>query len=164
MKTQSHRLAQAVPVGTITETYWTPQSKTGGVFSFPGLDVIGNAGNNNYFGPSFFNSDLAITKSFHDSREHRRQVPLRCLQRLQPHQPRQSRTATSSAPDHITGAARRIAPATIAHPVSLNSRFAFSSNREEPQPNLRGASAPLFLCANRRSRRPRSADVAQTLH
>ena len=50
--------------GTITKTYWTPQSKTGGVYSFPGLDVIGNAGNNNYFGPSFFNSDLAMSKSF----------------------------------------------------------------------------------------------------
>jgi hypothetical protein len=34
------------------------------VFSFPGLDVIGNAGANNYFGPSFFNTDLSVTKSF----------------------------------------------------------------------------------------------------
>jgi hypothetical protein len=33
------------------------------IFSFPGLDVIGNAGNNNYFGP-FFNTDLALTKAF----------------------------------------------------------------------------------------------------
>jgi hypothetical protein len=50
--------------GTITKTYWTPQSTTGGLFSFPGLDVVGNGGNNNYFGPSFFNTDMALTKSF----------------------------------------------------------------------------------------------------
>jgi len=49
--------------GTITKTFWTPQSP-GGVFSFPGLDKIGNAGNNNYFGPAFFNSDLSLTKAF----------------------------------------------------------------------------------------------------
>ena len=50
--------------GEITRTFWTPQSTTGGVFSFPGLDVIGNAGANNYRGPKFFNTDLAITKAF----------------------------------------------------------------------------------------------------
>jgi hypothetical protein len=47
-----------------TRTFWQPQPTTNGVFSFPGLDVIGNAGNNNYFGPSFFNTDLSLTKSF----------------------------------------------------------------------------------------------------
>ena len=50
--------------GKVTRTYWTPQSPTAGVFSFPGLDVIGNAGANTYRGPSFFNTDLAITKAF----------------------------------------------------------------------------------------------------
>ncbi len=50
--------------GTITKTFWTPQAKSGGVFSFPGLDVVGNAGNNNYYGPSFFNTDLSLDKSF----------------------------------------------------------------------------------------------------
>jgi hypothetical protein len=50
--------------GTITKTFWTPQAKSGGIFSFPGLDKIGNAGNNNYYGPSFFNTDLALTKAF----------------------------------------------------------------------------------------------------
>jgi hypothetical protein len=34
------------------------------IFSFPGLDRVGNAGGNTYFGPSFFNTDLAATKSF----------------------------------------------------------------------------------------------------
>ena len=34
------------------------------IFSFPGLDNIGNAGGNTYFGPSFFNTDLAATKAF----------------------------------------------------------------------------------------------------
>jgi hypothetical protein len=47
-----------------TRTFWQPQPTTNGVFSFPGLDVVGNAGNNNYFGPSFFNTDLSLTKSF----------------------------------------------------------------------------------------------------
>jgi len=49
--------------GKITRTYWTPQSANG-VFSFPGLDKIGNAGANTYTGPSFFNTDLALTKAF----------------------------------------------------------------------------------------------------
>ena len=30
----------------------------------PGFDKIGNAGANTYRGPSFFNSDMAITKAF----------------------------------------------------------------------------------------------------
>jgi hypothetical protein len=47
-----------------TRNYWSPQSKTGGMFSFPGLDVIGNAGNNTYRGPSFFNTDLSLSKQF----------------------------------------------------------------------------------------------------
>lgn len=50
--------------GKLTRTFWTPQPTTGGVFSWPGLDNIGNAGANNYFGPSFFNADLALTKGF----------------------------------------------------------------------------------------------------
>jgi outer membrane receptor protein involved in Fe transport len=49
--------------GTISRSYWTPQPKTGGTFSWPGLDNIGNAGANTYRGPSFFNTDLAITKA-----------------------------------------------------------------------------------------------------
>ena len=47
-----------------TRTLWTPQSATGGVFSWPGLDRIGNAGANTYLGPSFFNDDMAVTKTF----------------------------------------------------------------------------------------------------
>ena len=35
-----------------------------GVFVNPGLDTIGNAGRNTMFGPKFFNTDLAISKSF----------------------------------------------------------------------------------------------------
>jgi len=50
--------------GTGTRSFWTPQSPTGGTFSFPGLDVIGNAGQNTYRGPTFFNTDLGITKAF----------------------------------------------------------------------------------------------------
>jgi len=47
--------------GTVSRDLWTPQPQ---LFSFPGLDVIGNAGANTYRGPSFFNTDLAITKGF----------------------------------------------------------------------------------------------------
>lgn len=35
-----------------------------GVFVNPGLDTIGNVGRNTYFGPTFFNTDMAITKAF----------------------------------------------------------------------------------------------------
>jgi len=35
-----------------------------GIFVNPGLDTIGNVGRNTYFGPGFFNTDLAISKSF----------------------------------------------------------------------------------------------------
>lgn len=47
--------------GTVSRDYFTPQPQ---LFSFPGLDVIGNAGANTYRGPSFFNTDMAITKAF----------------------------------------------------------------------------------------------------
>ena len=51
--------------GTISKTFWMPQVQgQTSLFSFPGLDVIGNAGGNTYKGPSFFSSDAAITKSF----------------------------------------------------------------------------------------------------
>jgi hypothetical protein len=45
-------------------TYFSAQPATGGKFSYPGLDVIGNAGANNYVGPMFWNDDMAITKAF----------------------------------------------------------------------------------------------------
>jgi outer membrane receptor protein involved in Fe transport len=35
-----------------------------GVFVNPGLDTIGNVGRDTYFGPTFFNMDLGITKAF----------------------------------------------------------------------------------------------------
>jgi Carboxypeptidase regulatory-like domain/TonB dependent receptor len=49
-----------------TRTFWNPQPQkpTGGTFSFAGLDNIGNAGNNNYTGPSFFNTDMSLSKTF----------------------------------------------------------------------------------------------------
>jgi hypothetical protein len=50
--------------GTGNRSYFTAQPRQGGMFSWPGLDNIGNAGANNYWGPSFFNTDLAITKTF----------------------------------------------------------------------------------------------------
>ncbi len=49
--------------GTITKTFWDP-SNSSNIFSFPGLDVIGNGGANNYTGPSFFDTDLSLTKAF----------------------------------------------------------------------------------------------------
>jgi len=47
-----------------TRSFFKAQPRSGGIFSWPGLDAIGNAGANNYTGPSFFNADLAATKSF----------------------------------------------------------------------------------------------------
>ena len=55
--------------GTGQRTYYTKQ--TGdltadagtGVFKNPGLDTIGNVGRNTYFGPSFFNDDMGISKT-----------------------------------------------------------------------------------------------------
>ena len=35
-----------------------------GVFVNPGLDTIGNVGRDTYFGPTFFNTDLGLTKAF----------------------------------------------------------------------------------------------------
>jgi hypothetical protein len=53
-------------------SYFTPVAPlvTGGVstpnggFAQPALDQIGNVGRNNYFGPNFINSDMAIQKNF----------------------------------------------------------------------------------------------------
>jgi len=55
-----------VPSGTGVgaRSFWTPQPTSGGTFSFPGLDTIGNAGLNNYMGPHFFSDDAAISKTF----------------------------------------------------------------------------------------------------
>ncbi|MDE3186845.1 MAG: TonB-dependent receptor [Acidobacteriota bacterium] len=56
--------------GTGTRTYYQAQTTNlitdpgTGVFTNPGLDTIGNVKRNTYFGPSFFNDDLAITKAF----------------------------------------------------------------------------------------------------
>ena len=47
-----------------TRSFFDAQPRTGGIFSFPGLDVVGNAGANTYTGPSFFNTDMAISKVF----------------------------------------------------------------------------------------------------
>ena len=47
-----------------TRTFWTAQPTSGGIFSYPGLDVIGNAGPNTYRGPNFYNIDLGLTKAF----------------------------------------------------------------------------------------------------
>ena len=49
--------------GTGTRTFYQEQTLDGGVFSNPGLDTIGNAGNNTYFGPRFFDTDLALAKN-----------------------------------------------------------------------------------------------------
>ena len=47
-----------------TRTLWNPQPYTTSAFGFPGAGVIGNADNNNYTGPTFFNTDLALSKAF----------------------------------------------------------------------------------------------------
>ena len=50
--------------GTGTRTFYQAQTLGGGIFSNPGLDNYGNAGLNTYRGPSFFGTDMAITKAF----------------------------------------------------------------------------------------------------
>lgn len=52
------------PVAHTRNFFGTAQPYTTSLFSFPGLDVIGNAGANTYWGPSFFSSDMAISKNF----------------------------------------------------------------------------------------------------
>ena len=47
--------------GTISRNFWNPNPQ---LFSWPGLDQIGNAGANTYRGPTFFNDDMAISKAF----------------------------------------------------------------------------------------------------
>jgi hypothetical protein len=44
-------------------TFYQPQT-IGSIFTDPGLDNIGNVRRNSYFGPHFFNTDMAIMKSF----------------------------------------------------------------------------------------------------
>ena len=61
MKTGVTNPANNGSSGTISKNFFTSQPQ---LFSFPGLDVIGNAGANTYRGPSFFNTDMNITKTF----------------------------------------------------------------------------------------------------
>ena len=49
---------------TRTRSFTTAQPRSGGIFSFPGLDQIGNAGANTYFGPKFVADDMALSKTF----------------------------------------------------------------------------------------------------
>jgi hypothetical protein len=55
-------LSKSYSSGARRDTFFDASANKS-IFSFPGLDKIGNAGGNTYFGPSFFNSDLAVTKS-----------------------------------------------------------------------------------------------------
>jgi len=48
---------------TFYQAHADSQGNLTGPFSKPGLDTIGNAGRNTYFGPSFFNTDLSINKT-----------------------------------------------------------------------------------------------------
>jgi len=50
--------------GTGTRTFYQAQTLGGGIFSNPGLDNFGNAGLNTYRGPTFFSTDMAVTKAF----------------------------------------------------------------------------------------------------
>jgi hypothetical protein len=47
-----------------TRNFFNAQPRTGGIFSFPGLDQVGNAGQNTYRGPTFFTEDIGVTKAF----------------------------------------------------------------------------------------------------
>jgi outer membrane receptor protein involved in Fe transport len=50
--------------GTGSRSFYNAQTIGGGIFTSPGLDNIGNVGFNTYRGPTFFSTDLAITKAF----------------------------------------------------------------------------------------------------
>jgi Carboxypeptidase regulatory-like domain/TonB dependent receptor len=49
--------------GTLTRSFFTPPG-LGGKFLNPGLDTFGDAGQNTVKGPGFWNTDLALSKSF----------------------------------------------------------------------------------------------------
>jgi len=55
---QSHTRQYFVPVAP-----FGPNGSVSGPFSRPYLDQFGNVGRNNYFGPSFFNTDMALAKN-----------------------------------------------------------------------------------------------------
>jgi Carboxypeptidase regulatory-like domain/TonB dependent receptor-like, beta-barrel len=50
--------------GVGDRTFFTPSPLGQGVFYNPGLGNFGNAGQNTYFGPRFFNEDMSLTKDF----------------------------------------------------------------------------------------------------
>jgi len=55
---------QAGNGGTGTRNFYDKHALGDGTFVNPGLDHFGNAGLNTYRGPSFFTSDMALTKAF----------------------------------------------------------------------------------------------------
>jgi len=59
-------LSSYVPNGTGTgsRTFYQPQTLGGGIFADPGPGNLGNVKFNSYRGPTFFNTDLALTKAF----------------------------------------------------------------------------------------------------
>jgi hypothetical protein len=67
---QSHKMStsltgfKAGSGGTGTRTFYQAHSLGDGTFINPGLDHFGNAGQNTYRGPGYFNDDLALTKAF----------------------------------------------------------------------------------------------------
>jgi outer membrane receptor protein involved in Fe transport len=67
---ESHKMStslsgfQAGSNGVGTRTFYQAHSLGDGTFINPGLDHFGNAGQNTYRGPTFFTSDMAVTKSF----------------------------------------------------------------------------------------------------
>ncbi|MFC5860806.1 carboxypeptidase regulatory-like domain-containing protein [Acidicapsa dinghuensis] len=49
---------------TQTRIFFPAQTIGGGIFSDPGVDNIGNNGRNTYWGPSFWNTDISVQKTF----------------------------------------------------------------------------------------------------
>jgi len=47
-----------------TRTYFPAQVIGGPIFTDPGLDNIGSNGRNTYWGPSFYNADISVQKTF----------------------------------------------------------------------------------------------------
>jgi hypothetical protein len=67
---QSHKMATSLTGftagsgGTGTRTFYQKHSLGDGTFINPGLDHFGNAGQNTYRGPGYFNDDLGLVKAF----------------------------------------------------------------------------------------------------
>jgi hypothetical protein len=102
-----------------------------GIFTNPGLDTYGNAGLNTYRGPTFFSTDLAITKAFtiwENVATKFRMDAFNAFNHITAGNPGGNIESVGSIGGEGVAAAVRV---TIADHVSLNSRSAYSSKERK---------------------------------